>query len=172
MDCLLVGGAPSVGKSHLIHGLALWILNKPGFLLASAKSYNSNALNSLNNNPFVDFMAVIDGVNTFNKKIRIIVNSATDDVNIINNFKGFFDANGGYDILISSVRDGDLRNGNFWPRQEFFQIMNLNSISNLILELPLAKVTRRRNSQSAYNWYETETSRLAQHILSRNPFNL
>ncbi|MDB5122395.1 MAG: hypothetical protein JWP94_524 [Mucilaginibacter sp.] len=157
MDCLLFGGAPSVGKSEAIYRLALKLIGK-GFI---------DRL-SLVPATFRDFSAVLDGVNKKGEPIRIILNSATDTTAIIQNFKNFFDLHGPYDVLVSSVRDGG-----FYPRQDFFSIMGISHASHYITELPMAKLTRRdRNLTTALAWYQTKIDALVQHVNSNPPFEI
>lgn len=154
MESLLIGGAQSVGKSETIYRLANRLVGK-GFVVVAGSIPLT----------FDDFKAVIEGQNKNGKKIRIIINSPTDTVDIIKNFKDFFDANGVYNILISSIRDD-----NFWPRQDFFKIMGLNE--NLI-EIPMGKITRRGgNFPVALNWYKARIDKLIDHILSNKPFEI
>ncbi|MCY1530963.1 hypothetical protein D9M68_661730 [compost metagenome] len=157
MDCLLFGGAPSVGKSETIYRLTLFLLSK-GFVDVLGTVPAS----------FSDFNAVLEGLDKSGKNVRVVINTATDTPALIHRFKHFFDTNGSYDILISSVRDD-----NFWPRNQFFTIMGISASSHKIIEIPLAKITRRGASFStALSWYETSNDALNQHILSSQPFNL
>lgn len=104
-----------------------------------------------------------------NNNIKIIINSPSDTVPIINDFKKFYDINGGnYDIVISSIRDDG-----FYPRTDFFKIMNINPTTNFVLEIPLAKITRREtNFTTALNWYNIQIDNLISHALQNQPFNL
>jgi GTPase SAR1 family protein len=157
MDCLLFGGAESVGKSETIYRLTIGLLSK-GFIDISRAVPTS----------FADFSAVLEGLDKHGKNIRIIINTATDTPGLIYRFKRFYDSNGNYDILISSIRDD-----NFWPRNQFFTIMGISSASHKIIEIPLAKITRRGiNFSSALSWYETSNDALNQHVLSLTPFNI
>ena len=75
--------------------------------------------------------------------------------------------NGKYDILISSIRDD-----NFWPRLDFFKIMEVNEDSNFI-EIPLGKITRRGSNFSvALHWYKNKIDKLIEHILDNKPFEI
>lgn len=157
MDCFLFGGAPTVGKSEGIHRLALYLLTK-GF-----KDIHLSVPVA-----FKDFIAVIEGPDKNGKIVRIIINTATDTPAIIQNFKTFYDKNGTYDFLISSIRDY-----HFWPRADFFSIMGINHTTHKILEFPLAKITRRGTSFTvALKWYYDHVDSLVQHILRLPPFNL
>jgi len=155
MDCLLIGGASSVGKSESIYRLTKYLISQ-GF---------SDVSNSVPND-FKDFKAVIEGNGQSGKPIRIIINTATDTPDIISNFKVFYDKNGTFDMLISSIRDD-----NFWPRVEFFKIMKISDETHNIIEIPLAKITRRgTNFQIALKWYQDKIDRLIINTLSNRPF--
>lgn len=158
MECLLIGGAETVGKSETIYRLANRLLLR-GFVVISG-SIPSN---------FDDFRCVLKGINTFGVNITIIINSPSDNIPIINDFKTFYDSSGAiYDIFISSVRDGG-----FYPRNDFFNIMQINNINNSIMELPLGKVTRRGGNFSiALTWYQNQIDNLIDNILINQPFNL
>lgn len=155
MNCLLLGGAPSVGKSESIYRLTKYLLLN-GFVDVTSTVPST----------FKDFRAILEGKNKNGKQIRIIINTPTDTEVIICDFKAFFDCNGNYDILISSVRDDD-----FWPRNGFFRTMNL--YNDFVLEIPLAKITRRDyNFKKALNWYQEKIDKLLIHTLKNNPFDL
>jgi len=157
MECLLIGGAQSVGKSETIYRLTNNLI-----------AFGYGVIAGTFPPTFSDFRVVLEGSNRFGKTVRIIINSPTDTVDIINQFKAFFDANGNYDILISSVRDG-----NFWPRGDFFRIMDISRPKDFILEIPLAKITRRdTNFPVALTWYQTQIDNLTNHIIVNTPFNL
>lgn len=157
MDCLLIGGAQSVGKSEAIFRLTNRLINR-GFTVVAGSLPTT----------FIDFRVILEGHNSAGTKVRIAINSATDTVDIINHFKSFYDNNGSYDILISSIRDG-----NFWPRQDFLTIMNIDPATHFILEIPLAKITRRgANFNTALNWYENQIDILVDHSLRNTPFQI
>jgi hypothetical protein len=158
MESLLIGGAQSVGKTAAIYRLADRLLRR-GF------NYSANSL--LLPSPFDDFKVVLEGNNKHGKAIRIIINSATDDTQTIQQFKLFFDNNGTYDILVSSIRDDG-----YYPRPEFFTIMGLVPNQNL-LEIPLGKITRRSaNVSIAHTWYANTVDQLVDHTLMNPPYNI
>jgi len=158
MNYLLIGGAETVGKSETIFRLANNLISR-GFTLIAGTIPAS----------FNDFRCILEGVDSHKNKIKIIINSPSDTVPIINDFKKFFDDNGStYDIVISSVRDDD-----FYPRNDFFRIMNINPLKNFVLEIPLAKITRRgANFTTALNWYQNQIDILIDHTLQNRPYNL
>jgi hypothetical protein len=156
MNCLLLGGAPSVGKSQAIYRIANYIINN-GF----------SELTNTYPSQFGDFHTVLAGKDLEGNNIRIIINSPSDTVKIIENFKVFFDKHGKYDILISSVRDDGK-----WPRQEFFSLMGLDNRNHFILEIPLSKITRRTTKETALKWYQDKLDDLILHLLSNKPYSV
>lgn len=157
MDCLLIGGAQSVGKSECIYRLTQRLIAN-GF---------TDVLKEVPAT-FIDFKAVLEGVDRNGKQVRILVNTPTDTPQIVEELKLYHDKHAGFDMLISSVRDED-----FWPRKDFFRIMQLNAPTHTIVEIPLAKITRRGgNYGMALSWYQQRLDRIVDHILSSAPFNL
>lgn len=157
MNSLLIGGAQRVGKSKTIYKIAK-ILVGNGFVVIAGVIPTT----------FDDFKVVLEGLDKNKQKVTIIMNSATDTSDIIKDFKKFFDKNGNYDILISSVRDDD-----FYPRKQFFDIMGINPNEKNLIEIPLAKITRRGgNFAIALNWYSEKIEKLIIHTLNNNPFNI
>ena len=156
MKYLLFGGAPNVGKSECIYRLAVHL-----------KGMGFSDLHLSVPATFSDFRAVLEGLDKTGMPVHVIVNSATDTPDLIDDFKDFYDQNGAYDILISSVRDD-----NFWPRDDFFSTMGINPSSPDLVEVPLAKVTRRNYFPVALSWYSDKLDKLSLHLLSNPPFNL
>jgi len=156
MKSLLIGGAEDTGKSHAIYNIAKNI---------QAKGYVAVA----GNIPitFDDFMVVLKGTNNDGKDITVIINSATDNIELIRKFKKFFDNNGSYNALISSIRDDG-----YFPRQEFFEIMDLKKYDDFLLELPLAKITRIKYKSKALKWYSNKIDLMMNHVITSQPFNI
>lgn len=160
MNYLLVGGAYSVGKSGSIYRLTKHLLTK-GFDMV-------NVDNVTEFNAGRDFKAILEGKNTNNKIIRILINTATDTTDIIENLMRFRDVYLPTDIMISSIRDDD-----FYPRKNFFEILNLDYNSKDIIEVPLGKITRRGdNFDVALEWYQTKIDQLLIRLLYNDPFNI
>jgi hypothetical protein len=157
MNCLLLGGSYSVGKSEAIYRATQHLITL-GFV----------DILHLVPPAFFDFIAVLEGLNRNNQPIRIKINTATDTPGLIHNFKNFYNANGNYDILISSVRDHD-----FWPRKDFFAIMGISHSTHHILEIPLGKVTRKgANFTTALAWHQSQLDNLIKNTLHNNPYNI
>lgn len=159
MNYFLFGGAPSVGKSQSIYRLTQTLLTPArGFMIVSGTFPLT----------FEDFKVIVEGYNKDGEKIRILINSATDTIDLIQDLKVFHDQNFSVNIVISSVRDND-----FYPRQDFFRIMNVNFSLDFVLEVPLSKVTRRgTNFFTALAWYENTLDNLVLNSLSGTPFNI
>jgi len=156
MEILLIGGAQSVGKSTAIYRLVNRLV-KNGFSPVAGSIPRT----------FQDFKVLLKGVNKNGQGIRIIINSPSDTPGCIWEFKQFLDSNGSSDIMISSVRDHD-----FWPRSDFFNILNLPD-NGSIIEIPFGKITRRgKNFPVALNWYETKMDSLIDKILNSTPYNI
>lgn len=157
MNCLLIGGAQDTGKSQAIYRIATRLQAK-GYTIFAGSIPKSSA----------DFRVVLKGKDNTGEAITIIINSATDNEEIIKAFKRFFDENGTYNILISSVRDDD-----YYPRKEFFEIMQLNSPDDFVLEIPFGKITRIRKYRARpLQWFEDNMDSIINHILKGEPFNI
>lgn len=158
MNYLLIGGAQSVGKSESIYRLTQNYLVPKGYRVIAGNIPAS----------FADFKALIEGADKHGNIIKIIINSATDTEDIIRDFKKLYDNSLSMDILISSIRDD-----NFWPRKEFFSLIGINPLESNIVEVPLAKITRRgANHAIALNWYNQKVDKLLIQILSNPPFDI
>lgn len=156
MNSLLIGGAQNTGKSKAIYKIANTLLGKGFVLIAGTIPATFN-----------DFMVVLKGTDNNGKESIIIINSATDTEGIIKAFKKFFDTNGTYHIMISSIRDD-----NYYPRKEFFDIMKLNA-DDFVLEIPFAKITRiKKNRAKPLKWFADNMENLINHVLKNNPFNI
>jgi len=157
MKYLLIGGAESVGKTEAIVRLTDLLISK-GFSVISGKHPSVNG----------EVRIVIEGKDAKGNLIKILINSATDTPKIIKGLKVFMDINKGFDILISSVRDKGS-----WPRKEFFSITGINESSEQIIEVPLAKITRRKKKfPIALKWYITRMDKLIVMVATSTPFNL
>lgn len=155
MNNLLIGGAQNTGKTDTIYRLTETLLNGRFTLIVGDFPASPR-----------DFMVVLKGPDLNGNIIRVIINSATDTPKIISKFKIFFNQNGTYDILISSIRDFD-----FYPRGHFFRIMKINH--NNVIEIPLAKITRRGvGFNPSLIWYNEKMDELITNRLSHDPFNI
>jgi hypothetical protein len=155
MNYLLFGGAPSVGKSESITRLVGYLIQQKNFVRNNFKDLSNN-----------DFFCILDGKDKNNCSIRIIVTSASDMPTIINDFKIYCKNNSPYDLVISPIRDeGD------GMRNRFLDVMDIVN-TDFCVEIPLAKITRRKNWQIAYNWYKEKIDNMVNNCLENMPFNI
>jgi hypothetical protein len=149
---LLIGGAQDVGKTGAIYRLAHYLVDEKKF---------PDVLQSI---PKVkkDFKAIVDGKDKNGKNIRIAINSETDTRKTIKSFKTFLDENKNITLVISSIRD----NGSY-PREEFFDIMGITE-NDIDIELPLAKITRRKKRRVALRWYENKIDTVLKKLLEES----
>lgn len=158
MKYLLLGGAPNTGKTSAIYRLAQFLLNRNYIIIEG--SFPSQ---------ISDFKIVLQGSDNIGNLIRIIINSATDYKNNIEELKKLNDKlSGSIQIIISSVRDGAI-----WPREQFFEIMEIDNNKDVVIEIPLGRANRRgENLPVQLAWYERTLDNLLNHTLSNSPFNI
>lgn len=70
MNTLLIGGAPSTGKTMALVFIGNYLLSK-GFQCTTGDKIPASGKRK-------DYKAVLEGKNSDNKNIRIIINSASD----------------------------------------------------------------------------------------------
>lgn len=154
MKYLLLGGAPSVGKTQT----TIRVRN-----LLTADNYQIVVDAGITG---ADILQVLQRNNHQGENIRVMINSGSDDLNAIVRAKNFLDQNQPIDVVTSSVRE--LSN----ERASFFAIMQ-TSDEDFLVEIPLAKITRRGGANSvALNWYRTSLDTLIHHILLSQPYSL
>jgi hypothetical protein len=65
-----------------------------------------------------------------------------------------------------------IRDDGFYPRHDFYNILGINNNTPNLLEIPLAKITRRKKTNFALSWYKYQTDLLIDHILNNAPYNI
>ena len=158
MKYLLLGGAESVGKTETMYRTAQYLLSFGFTLFAGTIPTTSR-----------DFTAVLNGNDKTGKTIYILLISATDTPVIIQDSVKFFKSLSiTVDIIISSVRDDS-----YGVRRDFFRLMNINLTTDIVIEIPLAKITRQGgNFTTAIQWYRRTLDAVIVHSLSNQPFNI
>lgn len=153
MKILLISGAPNTGKTKITTMIESY-LRTIGFR-NSCRKYVI---------PENDSAVVLEGINKKGKNIRILLNTASDTQNIINQVHEYYQQNSPIDCLITTVRD---------MHEERDYLFNTFEVeNNEYLEIPLAKVTRRNGFDSAIEDYQSRILLLVQHVLSLSPFNI
>lgn len=115
----------------------------------------------------IDEICLFEGLDKTGNNIKIVINTAADNVASVNNFDSFLSQNP-CDIIITARQN--LEN----IRQRISDtVQKYLSADNSILELPLGKMTQRAtNLINANNWYLTSVEKLVKHILKEAPYNL
>ena len=151
MKILLISGAPNTGKTKITTMIESY-LRTIGFR-NSCRKYVI---------PENDSAVVLEGINKKGKNIRILLNTASDTQNIINQVHEYYQQNSPIDCLITTVRDM------YEEREYLFETFSVND--NEYYEIPLAKVSRRNDNEEAKENYYTRVLTLIKHILSMKPF--
>ena len=117
--------------------------------------------------PSIDKICLFSGLDKTGNNIKIVINTAADNVASVNNFDSFLSQNH-CDIIITACQNvGNIRQSISDTVQKYL------SPNNSILELPLGKMTQRAtNLINANNWYLTSVEKLVKHILKEAPYNL
>lgn len=155
MKYLLFEGASNVGKTTAIIRFANSLINNHGYVCV-----NGNVPAAGSNK---DFKAVLKNVNAKSGAKRIIVNSASDYPETLDECKSFADSNKPYDIVISSCRmEQDLYS-------YFFKIFSVNNSTDKIFEIPMAKINHRNQALKKHSmrWYKDKIDNLADFLFSQ-----
>jgi len=158
MNYFLFAGATNVGKTEAVGRLARYLLGR-GFQDPQNKVPGTN-------NPRKDFCTLLTGMNLARKKIRVIVNSAADIDQNIDDLVSFCQTNMPYDIVISAVRcDG------FPVRNYFYTRLGINLQTDYVMELPMAAISARyTNYITMRRWYRGRIDNIAYFLLASPPF--
>lgn len=151
MKILLMSGAPNTGKTTLINRIEQYLrsIGFRNFCRRYTVFENDRAV-------------ILEGSNNRGVTVRILLNTASDTVNIINAVNEYYQQNCPVDYLITSVRDM------YKEREYLFETFSVND--NEYYEIPLAKVSRRKDNEEAKENYYTRVLTLIKHILSMKPF--
>lgn len=154
MKYLLFEGASNVGKTTAIIRFANSLINKHGYVCVNG---NIPAAGSNKDK------AVLENANAKSGYKRIIVNSASDYPETLDECKTFADSNLPYDIVISSCR----MEKNLYSY--FFKIFSVNSSRDKVFEIPMAKINHRNQAlkNHAMKWYKDKIDKLADFLFSQ-----
>ena len=151
MKILLISGAPNTGKTTITTMIERY-LRSIGF-----RNYCRRYEISEN-----DSAIVLEGANINGKTIRILLNTPSDTIGIIDEVYEYYQQNSPVDFVITTVRDM------YEERNYLFETFNINNYE--YYEIPLARVTRRNDNEEAKENYFTRVLDLVKHILSMEPF--
>ena len=151
MNFLLISGAPNTGKTTITTMIESY-LRSIGF-----RNYCRRYIFTEN-----DSAIVLEGTNINGKTIRILLNSPSDTIGIIDEVYDYYQQNSPVDFVITTVRDM------YEERNYLFETFNINNYE--YYELPLGKVSRRNDKEEAKESYFSRVLALLKHILSMEPF--
>lgn len=186
---LLIGGAEDTGKSELIRSLVVdFLRNKLKFEIEKViedsiinlkhdgnkklKELDKSEIKSYIDKKDKDYFCIAKKNN-----INIIISTAADIEIIIDNFKKYCNENKPYNFIISPIRDkffdDETNNDYSYIRNYFIKTMSINIKNVNIIEIPLAKITRKKDRRTnALKWYKEKIFLIAKKILEQAPFNI
>jgi len=186
---LLIGGAENTGKSELIRSLVVYFLrNKCKFEIEKViedstinlkhnedeelKELDKNEIKSYIDKKDKDYFCIATKSN-----IKIIISTASDVEVIIDNLKKYCNKNKPYNFIISPIRDkffDDKKNNEYrYIRNYFIKTMSINIENVNTIEIPLAKINRKKDRRTnSLKWYKEKIFLIAQKILEQEPFNI
>lgn len=154
MDCLLIGGAPHTGKTTTIFRLYSLLLNR-GFTIIHQEPTQIRA-------PLDNMRAVLQ--NPVNQR-KLLLNSRSDYPGNGQELSSYYQQHLPVDVIVTSIRDqGPERNG--------MDTAIATLAPSQTVEIPLAKVTRRINWNTAATDYWNSVEALCMFILAGQPFEL
>jgi hypothetical protein len=175
-EYLILPGAPGTGKTGALSRLtASFLIGKKGFIHVPIPS-PANPYPYPPVKPGADFLALFERQPMPPDKqwrlIRIVMNTGMDAPRCADILRDFINQCGQLgktpDIIITAGRDA-----NFHPSPHFWKTMEISPANLNVLQVPLAKITRRGHDHStALTWYQQRTDALLEHILSNAPFNI
>ena len=151
MKILLISGAPNTGKTTLIN-LIIKYFRRCGFRSCCQSVHISGS----------DRVVCISGKTNKRKSVRVLINSASDTTTIINTIFQFYINNEPIDYFITSIRDM------YDERELLFERLNCNNIE--YYEVPLGRITRRKDFDQALDDYLSRILMLIEQVLSKSPF--
>lgn len=166
MKYLFISGAPNTGKTVTIYDLTVYLISQ-GYVIVLRGTGNFVNPTTVSQARIEDFQCIIEKKISDHITKRVLINSATDNENRINSLLKFYEKNLNVDVVITSMRDG----GDTMRR---FLKDKLNIIPNtdVVVEVPLAKITRKRNFITALMWYKRSVNEIVKSELENLLFNL
>ena len=155
MKYLFLEGGQNVGKTTAIIRFANSLINKHGYVCVNGTVPAAGSKK--------DFKAVLENANAKSGTKKIIVNSASDYLETLDECKSFADSNKPYDIIISSCR----MEQNLYSY--FFKIFSITNSTDKIFEIPMAKINHRNQvlKKHAMRWYKDKIDNLADFLFSQ-----
>jgi len=173
MNILFISGSANTGKTETIYDLTK-------YLLSQAYNIKTTGIGEFLAPKQADIYKVTDFQCILEKKIsnritkNVLINSATDDKECIDNFICFYKNNAYIDTVITSIRGDETYDIDPERKYLISRIEELHKelgIEANIIEIPLGKITRRPK-EKGLQWYKETTNKLIEFILKNPPFEL
>lgn len=166
MKYLFISGAPNTGKTETIYDLTVYLISQ-GYEIILRGNGNFAAPTPDSQARVEDFQCIIEKKISEHITKTILINSATDNENRINSLLNFCKNNPNVDLIITSMRDGGDAMRSFLKEK-----INIIPNTDIVVEVPLAKITRKRNFNAALRWYKNRINELVKLAFEKILFNL
>jgi len=166
MKYLFISGAPNTGKTETIYDLTVYLISQ-GYEIVLMGNGDFVTQIPDSRTRVEDFQCVIEKKISEHITKRVLINSATDNENRINSLLEFHKNNPNVDMIITSMRDGGDAMRSFLKEK-----LNIIPNTDIVVEVPLAKITRKRNLNTALRWYKKSINELVKLGLEKLHFSL
>lgn len=148
MNVILISGQNDTGKTQSCFFIQK-ILQQKSF----KQIYSSSDISSGN------FFKAYTGFNKKQKQVNILINSESDLIGSGKRLQQYLQINKNTDIVITTIRDIE-------------NVLKPYCTSTDIIEIPLAKITRKIKFNDSYKWYKNAIENLLKFIIEHAPFDL
>lgn len=155
MNVILISGQNDTGKTQSCFFIQK-ILQQKSF----KQIYSSSNISSGN------FFKAYTGFNKKQKQVNILINSESDLIGSGKRLQQYLQINKNTDIVITTIRD--IEN----LRTNIENVLKPYCTSTDIIEIPLAKITRKIKFNDSYKWYKNAIENLLKFIIEHAPFDL
>lgn len=118
-----------------------------------------------------DFIKIFDGTTKDKRDIRIVLSSASDSQDVIDNMieklQLAFDGKRHTNIVLITTARNTGDSSRKYLEKKIAEVCP----DNEIIEFPLARINEKAE-EAVHEWYHTSVGNILKHILSNEPFNL
>jgi len=158
MTCLLLSGAPNVGKTTAVHAVKNYLVNKRNFSIVASDPSPIPP-------PPQDFNAVLKGKSKDGNSIHIGLMAGLDTkAKMKNAFDFFQQVQINCDFYVATIRDDFEPNNPNNDRKIFEQILG-NMVGQDRVEIPMGKVRTKSGRRNALIWYNEKIDLLCRQFL-------
>ena len=181
MNTLFISGSPNTGKTQTIYDLTAYLHNYQEYDIKTGYTSKGYPLTSdffktpkPDEAKGIDFLCVLEKKIEGNKPITVLINSASDELENIENLIYLFEENSEVDTVISSIRADGFNDEMRTELYDKFQKLLIElGLDTMEIEIPLAKITSKDdNFVNALRCYQKNINELVKRVLRNPPFNL